>query len=268
MLLGLVVDIRVSETGYAICYRSLEEGEAEALFTTTAESSTADLSYPFTRLRSQGYAETVQPLHFWNPSPALVADLNRDEAFLRVEAVRILREQGFSAGVVYDPACSTGTFLSEIKEAFPESRVVGQDLNAGMIALARQQINEVYHADAASPVVPPQSADIVVCRHLNLDVVTTQDAERLFLIAARTVKPSGLMLVFGHTPVLLSSAWFEGLGFEVVRRVSTICGRLALFQFYVLRQTGTIHLPDLPIALVNKVNHSRNYGRHSEIKDF
>lgn len=245
MLLGLKIDVRISEVGYAICYRPVDINEANDLFKIAATSRTADLCYPFTRLNGPGHCETAVSLESWNPNLSLVAELDRDEEVLRNEAIRILRKQGFSTGTIYDPACSTGTFLSKTKGAFREARVIGQDLNLGMVTLAKQKLDEIYHVDAAYPIVPKKSVDVLVCRHLNLDVVTTREAERLFIIAVETVKLHGLIIVFGHTPILLSSAWFEGIGLEVLQKVSTTSNRYALFQFYVLRRSKPDCLTDL-----------------------
>lgn len=240
MVKGRLLALRVTARGYAIYYEPLPTSKVEDLFRHAASDPAACLSYPFSKILPGGI-ESVQRPEAWDPNPDLAEELDRDEVYFRATAVRVLTKLEMERGVAYDPACSTGAFLSGIKQAFPGFTTLGQDLNAGMIALASRRVDQVFCGDSIQPAPAAESVDLLVLRHLNVEVVTSADAERLFLASATTLRLGGYCLIFGHTPVQLPAVWFELHGFEVLSCVAATPSGHALFEFYVLRKTRRQH---------------------------
>jgi isonocardicin synthase len=235
MILGRLVRTAPTAHGhYLVAYAAAEPGEAEEAFRRIDGRS--ELSYPLLRLRNG--AEVAQPPEFWDRNAEDSALLDADESLLREEVCRRLDGAIPPDAVIYDPACSSGAFLARLLRQFPRARAIGQDRSARMAALARDRIAEVHLGDSLRPACAPGSADVVLCRHLNVDVVVSGDAPELFRAAAGTLRPGGLMVVLGHTPVLLRGAWMEAEGFEAVTRCALTPSGHAAFQLYILRRRG------------------------------
>lgn len=237
MILGLLDQVQISSGGVTLYIRPADEQERSEAFGQLVSSSLNDIQYPFTRIVVDGRLdEPVTTPDYWVPSPERVRELDEAEAPLRDHAVHVLHRYGIGGGRVFDPACSTGTFLAHVQQHFPEAWTIGQDLSEAMLQFAGPHLDEVYHGDSMVPRVAPGSVDLLILRFLNVNVVTTQKALLLFATCARTVAPGGLVLVLGHTPVLVPSAYFEQSGFTVLERLGATPGGRAAFQFYVLRR--------------------------------
>ncbi|MDK2125431.1 class I SAM-dependent methyltransferase [Parachitinimonas caeni] len=235
MVKGRLLATRVTAQGYTAYYQPLPHNEISRLFEQAAQDPQASLSYPFAKILPGG-EESVPPPDAWDPDPDFAEELDRDEVYFRATAVSLLEQLGLQRGVVYDPACSTGAFLSGLKQAYGGLVTIGQDRNPGMAALARQRVDQVFCGDSIQPAPAAESVDLLVLRHLNVEVVTAADAASLFLASASTLRAGGYCLVFGHTPVQLPAAWFEMQGFEVLSSVAATPARHALFEFYLLRK--------------------------------
>ncbi|WP_199444350.1 class I SAM-dependent methyltransferase [Umezawaea beigongshangensis] len=92
---------------------------------------------------------------------------------------------------MFDPACSTGTFLSSPADAVPRARCLGADLSPATVRRAAARSANVVVADAAHPPLPPGSVDLLVVRFLNAEVVPRATAGPLFTALARLVAPRG-----------------------------------------------------------------------------
>ena len=53
------------------------------------------------------------------------------------KAAQMLRRNGFAGGRILDAGCGPGTFALELARAFPEAEVVGVDLSAPLVEMAR-----------------------------------------------------------------------------------------------------------------------------------
>ncbi|GAB2805643.1 class I SAM-dependent methyltransferase [Streptomyces daliensis] len=243
MVLGVAEREQVFQDGVVVHYRPLPDAERTALFAKATQDPMCDLYHPYARLDGAERTEILSDPEFWTDSSERVDELDHAESVLRDYTVKRLREHGFDGGTVYDPACSTGAFLSAVKQAFPQARTVGQDLSADMVRHAGTRVDEVHHGDSIAPALSPGSADLVVCRHLNACVVPTRQAHELFLAAAGTCRTGGLVVLLGHTPVLPSAQWCASLGMTVEQRTGRTPSGHALFQFYVLRRTGPLPGP-------------------------
>ncbi|KIO77843.1 hypothetical protein TH53_06810 [Pedobacter lusitanus] len=229
MLFGKLIKFAELTEGYEIIYQKLPDEVIQDKFALI--SPLDELIYPLKRLIDG--QEVAQPEEYWNNCATDVSLLDDDEIFLREMTGNILMEYLVPGSIVYDPACSTGAFLAHLKKISPEICTVGQDLNPNMIAIAKERVDKVCAGNSLIPVCSEKSVDVVICRHLNLDVVTSEVAKELFLAAAESLKIGGVMVVIGHTPILITSAWMEEQGFNVLRRNCVTPYAHAVFQLYL-----------------------------------
>jgi isonocardicin synthase len=232
MIAGALEYVHLDGSEYHVHYLPMCPDEIAIVF--RAADATCELHYPLKRVVKG--RETAQPPEYWDGRAVNPDSMDADEVVLREAAAATLVGKLVDGKVIYDPACSSGAFLAFLKQRFPGVRAVGQDRSAAMVAIARARMDECYLGDSSQPRCGPAAADVVVCRHLNLDVVTSDEAKALFGTAAQVLRPGGWMIILGHTPVLLSSAWMEAQGFEVLVRCGFTPSRHAAFQFYLLRR--------------------------------
>ncbi|MFB6453971.1 class I SAM-dependent methyltransferase [Chitinophaga sp. Hz27] len=232
MIKGALHSIEMLQEGYEVKYKIMQPAEIAAVFSNM--SPLDELSYPLRRLVNGG--ETAQPMEYWENCAGNPSTLDGDEQVVR-EAMNTLLNGSLQAGMtVYDPACSTGAFLAYLKTIAPGIKTVGQDINPAMVEIAKGKVDEVHLGDSSAPACMDNTADIVICRHLNLDVVTSDVAKELFLSASRTLKTNGLMIVLGHTPILLTSAWMELQGYTALNRSMLTTSGHAAFQLYLFKK--------------------------------
>jgi isonocardicin synthase len=238
MIAGALEQVQLNGPEYQVSYFPLNPEEISVAF--RAADVTCDLLFPLRRLVTG--RETAQPPAYWDGRASNPDSLDGDEVVLREAVAELLAERLTGGQVVYDPACSSGAFLAFLKQRFPGIRAVGQDRSAAMIAIARTRVDECHLGDSLRPLCRLETADVVICRHLNLDVVTSDEAKGLFCAAARALRPEGWMIVLGHTPVLVSSVWMEAQGFQALARCDFTPSRHAVFQLYLLRRSPAKHL--------------------------
>jgi isonocardicin synthase len=233
-LLGVHAGHQVHEVGYTVCYTPLRDNEKRWLFQRIAADPGTEIVYPFAYL--SGGKERRSPPSGWSVAPMRASNLGVGEEILRRYTIGLLRRQAPGGAIFYDPACSTGQFLAELKREFPTCTTVGQDLSAGMVRLAASQVDRVICDDAIRPGIADRSADYIFIRFLNSEVVTTGYAFELFRALAGKVKDDGRIIVFGHTPVLLQSGFFREQGFAVEQASGATDDGEYVFQYYVLRK--------------------------------
>lgn len=232
MMLGRLIRMRSDGDHYLVDYEPLSSQLIAALYAAADES--CELLFPLSR-RIAG-RERAQPPEYWDARAKDFDRLDADESVLRQVVCDALAEDIAPEAVVYDPACSSGAFLAHLKGRFPSIHTVGQDRSAAMLDIARARVDEVYQGDSIISACRPGRADVVVCRHLNLDVVTSPEAKRLFVSAARSLRKGGIMVVVGHTPVLLRGEWMRRRGFTSLASCGFTPRRHAVLQLYVLRR--------------------------------
>lgn len=231
-ILGELLDVKTELTGYRFSYRQvLDETLTVSLID---QVDRIELTYPFKRLIDG--AEWAQPASYWDARAQMPDTLDADEDFLREQSRRVIRENLSEGSTLFDPACSTGRFLEAVGRAIPNARLIGQDANPNMVALARARLDDAHVGDAGTPKCSDKLADLVICRFLNLDVLTTQQAETIFRRLAECVADDGWMLIIGHTPVLIDRTDMAACGFEVRCMVMLTPANHALYQFYLLRK--------------------------------
>jgi isonocardicin synthase len=232
MILGWLKNVTRVGDNYQINFTPTDTLENKTIFNQI--DLLTNLSYPL--LRYVEGKETKQSYEYWEKQAVNPKQLDKDEEEIRRAVIAHLVKFLNPGHVVYDPACSTGTFLSSIKEAFPEVITIGQDINAQMIEIAKSKVDQVFLGDSSNPACAPDSVDVVICRHLNLDVVTSKEAKLLFTKISKILKLEGIMIVIGHTPILLQCDWMENQGFKVLNRTARSSEGHAIFQLYILQK--------------------------------
>jgi isonocardicin synthase len=244
-LLGRLRSFHTDEDGVSVYYHSLRDSEKRALLARLAADPLADIVFPFAHLVDG--CERCSLLTGWSLDPGRAANLAIGEQHLREFSIALVRQHGAVDPVLYDPACATGDFLRALKEAFPRSVTIGQDLSLEMIGYARPRLDRAYCGDAMSPRVADGSADFVFCRFLNSEVVTCRQASALLARLSATVKPGGYLVVFGHTPVLVQASEILACGdFRLVRTLGATEDRSTVFQYYVARRGSAAGADDYP----------------------
>ncbi|MEU1018298.1 MULTISPECIES: class I SAM-dependent methyltransferase [unclassified Streptomyces] len=231
-VVGTVANVRTSDADARIVFEPLDEAGRRAAF--DAITPLTEIVHPFAKQREPGREKTSPP-DGWLVTEERAAFLGLGEEHIR----RYTRERfapwlKAAAGEVlaYDPACSTGQFLSEFAALDPARiRTVGQDLSRQMADFAASRLEKVVCGDAADPAVEPGTADIVFSRFLNSEVVSTAQAREILPGLVRTLRPGGIMVLLGHSPVLLDTVDLLGCGLRVQQTVARHDD--ALFQYYV-----------------------------------
>ncbi|HEV7369613.1 class I SAM-dependent methyltransferase [Arenibaculum sp.] len=236
MLLGEWEGFLEAEDGMRCHFRPADAARKRAVVAEAADDPGAELSFPFALLDEAG-REIVSPPEYWSGDPRLAAALDEGEVHLREYTARLLGRLALPAGgIVYDPACSTGTFLASVKEAAPGLKVVGSDLSAAMVALARPRLDDAFVADAAT-VALPEGCTLLVLRFLNAEVLTVAQAEAAFRRLSGQLRAGAHAVVFGHTSVLAPvGPLCAELGFDRLRSIGATPGKDEIFQYYVLRR--------------------------------
>lgn len=239
MILGVFSDQRITETFVNIFYHPLTNGEKLSVMKdiTNHKIENVELVFPFSLLRESTRKELCSPSEGWVVDDAFDVMLGCGEERIRAYTIKFLKTLSTQKLVLFDPACSTGVFLSTLKNAFPESFTIGQDLSKQMVGFSKTRVDEVHCGNAMEPKIAPASADVVFIRFLNSEVVTSAEAEQLIGALLPTVKKDGYMVIFGHTPVLLSSANFSLIGNFVVKHCIGIADdKSGIFQYYSLQR--------------------------------
>jgi isonocardicin synthase len=241
MILGEFENFRISEDGIEFFYRIATKSEKKDYFTQLLFDKNIEIHYPAVQLLGKKKLEKVTPDCGWEIDKeraeflSMGEDVLRDYTILFLKSVIKDQKNGF---VVYDPACSTGKFLSTIKTKFPRTFTIGQELSGSMVNYARENggVDEVYLGDAINPAIAKESADFVFFRFLNAEVVSVKRAKELFLSLAQTVKSSGYAVLFGHTPVLIDADWISSKGFKVIQKHGNTADKQFVFQYMVFQK--------------------------------
>ena len=239
MILGKYNKDRITQDFIIVYFQPILQNEKDQVFSKLLDNRNLDIWYPYVQLVGDKKLEKITPNESWVVDPDRAFFLGMGEESIRAYTLSVLPTlfSNICENVItiYDPACSTGQFLESIHKVYPNARVVGQDLSASMVNFALQKIPEVYHGNSLHPCMPPQSVDLIVFRFLNGDVVTTAKAYDLFDALIKTVKKSGYVILFGHTPVLIDLEWLQFYGLTVIQANGLSREDQSVFQYYILQ---------------------------------
>lgn len=239
MILGVFVDLRIQDDGVVVYYRPLTPSEKKTIMHDIVHKhlQEMELVFPFPALQTEYKTEIHCPDEGWEIDETLALQLGEGEIYLRDFSVEFLKTLKKNDLYLYDPACSTGQFLATMKEAFPISYTVGQDLSLQMTMFAGKRVDEVHHGNAADPKIPDNSADVVFVRFINSEVIKAAVARRMIYPLVRVLKKGGHIVIFGHTPVLVSSAdLLMDIGLDVLQCIGGDPKWDGVFQYYVCKK--------------------------------
>jgi ubiquinone/menaquinone biosynthesis C-methylase UbiE len=120
---------------------------------------------------------------------------------------RLIGERGFKSKLVamakiaaghdvLDLGCGTGTLALMVREACPQARVTGLDIDPHILAIARRKIARagaeiaVHQGSATAPPFPPASFDRILTT-LMLHHLTTPQKREALAAARRLLRPGG-----------------------------------------------------------------------------
>ena len=240
MLLGRLHDMQFASDEAFFYYHAASSNEKNDIFYQALHVDDAELRFPFPVLSPDWKEMTMTDMN-WNCTQSLAHQLDADEMHFREYCVEFLSSYLQSGAIIYDPACSTGKFIHTLAEAMPDCDCIGSDISPSMIAYAKMRSIspslQLYVANAKQPIIGENVCDVLILRFLNAEVLTRRNAEELFRILINAVKPQGMIIIFGHTPVLLSILYLaQEMGLIRHRCLGARLGRTELFQFYVLQK--------------------------------
>jgi isonocardicin synthase len=235
MLFGPLEYLHWSDDGLSLFYQASTPQDKRIAFSEAHQHPRSEVCFPYPPLGPQA-EEFICPSSFWECDDERAAQLNVDERHFREHCVEVLRDRLKPGALIHDPACSTGELIAHLARALPRCQCLGSDRSASMIRHA-----QVHHAGSlvrfrqAHAAFERTACDALILRFLNTEVVTRREAEILLCSLLTTLKPGGLALIFGHTPVLPPIPWVtQELGFTLESCLAAREGQLELFQFYLI----------------------------------
>ncbi|HOZ88983.1 MAG TPA: class I SAM-dependent methyltransferase [Bacilli bacterium] len=234
MLLGILSKRKKTKRQIVINFFPFTNEEKQIVFDEIKINRQFDIYYPYKYRDYATNQEEKSPAEGWTFNPDKKEYLGYGEVHLRKFTNTFLLNHKIDLNhkIIYDPACSTGEFLSSIKQIFPESYTIGHDLSAQMIAYAQNYVDEAGCYNAAFSPLAANSVDVLFLRFLNSEVVTTKAAYEIFKTLKAKVKKGGLIIAFGHTPVLITKAWLEKQGLKTINCNGYDEEADAIFQYY------------------------------------
>ena len=235
MIIGILKNYSYKSPNISIEYYPLKDGERICIYNSIKYNNNINIHFPFTYYDYFTKQEKSSPKDGWHYYENLDIYLARGEKHIRKETIKFLSDELLtSSTVIYDPACSTGNFLKEIKDNFPNIFTIGADLSKEMMEVASPKVDLALCENAYNSSIHNNSVDYLFLRFLNFHVVTKKEALEIYKILLEKVKSGGKIICFGHTPVLLSKE-------ELINRNCNLncCSAYddeynSKFQYYVL----------------------------------
>lgn len=236
MLLGVLKNKTNNHKNIVVEYYPMTEHERVSLFQEIVRDPSFEIIFPY----QERYFTTNQVEKTgkdgWTLNPRKVKYLGYGEEHIRKYTKGFLKNIIFDGCRVYDPACSTGQFLYELKQSYPMITTIGGDLSKQMIEYAQNYLDFCECCNAKDSTIQENSIDIMFLRFLNDQVVSKYQAHQILPKILKKVKTGGYVFAFGHTPVLLTKKQFEHFGLKVDSCIAYNKDENNIFQFYVMRK--------------------------------
>jgi len=232
MLLGILKSRKKINRKIIIEYFPFFNEEKQGVFDNLKKDFTSDILYPYQYRDFKTKKVKTSSKKGWRFSLKKKKNLSYGEGHIRK----------FTKGyfsyleneVIYDPACSTGEFLLSLKKNHPKIFTIGHDLSREMINYASRYVDQAYCCDASNSPLANKSVDIMFLRFLNDEIVTNKKAYKIMRKLKDKIKAKGLIVAFGHTPVLMRKRWLLANGFKILNSIGYDAYYDAIFQYYVL----------------------------------
>lgn len=236
MILGILKEGIQKGKDITVEYYPFTKAEKITVFNELKSNKLTDIYFPFKYLDYYTEEEEKSPSTGWDLNPEKAIYLGYGEEHIRRYTIKFLKKYKNDNLIVFDPACSTGQFLHTVKENYPQFKTIGQDLSREMVEYAKDYVDEIYCGDSINTTILDNSIDIMFLRFLNSEVVTTEYAHELFNKLYKKVKKNGLIIAFGHTPLLINIDYFRKLGLKIEQCIAYDERYDCIFQYYVLRR--------------------------------
>lgn len=233
MLKGRLVS-RKDEKKNSIFIVSVPPGENwhDDVFTSTEST---DIFFPYPPRDDNG-EEFICPDEFWDKIVSVPQKLDTEEEHFRNYTAEVLQDHVFRDCTIYDPACSTGEFISTVKEKFPFCRYFASDQSERMVNFARTKIPDAFVCDITSH-ENISTYDIIICRFINHEVVKSKEASSILKKITYMLNRKGKIIVFGHTPVALDVSEFARMhDLNILRCMGNCDDHEGFFQYYILEK--------------------------------
>jgi hypothetical protein len=240
MIYGIEDKTQLIQEGIFVSYYPLTPGEKLYLFDKIKKNKRVDIIFPYPKISNM--KEVVANMSYWDSLAKHVDILDDDEECLRSYTINThLYHYDLKNKIIYDPACTSGKFLSSIKSRYPDTKIIGQDINEKMVNIAKNCLDEVYLCDASLPILGDEFADIIFIRFLNHGVVSTKNAYLLFSKIVNRCKTNGTIILCGHMPILLNVNLFNKNELKIVQKIAYCEKHNSIFQYYVLKKLNFVH---------------------------
>ncbi|SUY47133.1 Uncharacterised protein [Clostridium putrefaciens] len=240
MLLGIFKEIKIENNKVTATYYPFEQGEKKYAFHRIKEDVNVEVTYPIVLNQDQEtmlkWEDVWEQRSKEKTEEQLVKFLSDTEPHLRKYTQKVLRDNQKVSFKIYDPACSTGKFLEYVKEKFNGAYTIGHDMDENMVRMSKDKVDESACCNAFDSAISQESVDILVLRFLNYAVVNRLEAKELFEKLISTVRNGGMIICFGHTPVLLNTSLFESFGVKVIGKIGYDQSTDSIFQYYVMER--------------------------------
>lgn len=236
MLLGPLKKVQIGNQGARVQFLAVSAARKIEVLNQARQDLSSYLYFPLPSLDDDG-REQLCSSQDWVCDDALAQRLDADEGHFREYSATLLESWLKPGALIHDPACSTGSYIAHLAVRFPHCAFVGSDRSPSMIDYAKARHAggpiDFQVMDAEDSTI---ACDVLILRFLNAEVTTRMHAERLFRRLVANIRPDGLLILFGHTPVLVDVHYLaQEVGFTLIRCLGTRSGHTELFEFYVLQ---------------------------------
>ncbi|MFL9905975.1 class I SAM-dependent methyltransferase [Paraburkholderia sp. RL17-337-BIB-A] len=206
----------------------------QALFDRANRIKGFDIHFPYPPSGETG-DEYICPDSFWTECATDPDRLDQEESHFRSFTINVLQDIVYPGCVIYDPACSTGSFSGYLKASLPQCIVLASDASLSMTQAARDKIDRAFVCDALRPALRDNSCDILICRFLNHEVMTTTLANKIFSKMVPLIKHNGKIIIYGHTPILIDvPRIIQKYGMTLTSSLAHSEIPNGLFQYYIV----------------------------------
>lgn len=170
----------------------------------------------------------------WCADTNLIKHLNFGERYQRYYTLKILKKFKVNPRIAYDPACSSGCFLYNIKNRYQDCVTIGHDLSPSMVEYSKKFVDISFCCDAIQSPLPSKSVDLLILRFLNGGMMSKDESDLYLDYLLTKLKNNGYAICIGHTPILLNKEKFLKHGLIVKQSIG--CVNNYIFQYYFLQK--------------------------------
>ena len=235
MLLGVFKSYEYKNKKITIKYSPISKKEKKYFFNKIKNDLRYnEIIFPFQYKHYDSGEEQLSSEIKWYADKRLIKNLNFGERYQRHYTCNLLKKMNINPQIAYDPACSTGCFLFNVKKHFNKCITIGHDLSPSMVEHSKKYVDFSLCCDALQSPLPNNSVDLLILRFLNGGIVAKSEVTKYLDCLLPKLKPNGYIICIGHTPVLLTKEIFKNYGLIIKQSIG--CTSKYIFQFYFLQK--------------------------------